>query len=356
MPTQPGQDIVSDRVKNKNSVPKGHETNFVTAERRAYGSLVLGGFDESRTGATDLTIDFAAEDYVAPLASVLSIVGTNTLQGVISFTTSGAFLASIDSSVSEMWLPRPVCDAFERAFGLLYDGSTERYLANSTLQSQLKALNPSLTFRLGSSTNDTGNSTNVILPFAAFSQQASWPIYNTSTSYFPLRRAANESQYTLGRVFLQEAYLIVDFERQHFTISQAQSPDIHTPSNLTAIPSLSNINIHHSKVGTGVIVGSSVGAAVALVAILLVTYYLSRRRRRSSPQIKEPAEEKPIDVSGVESEKVPSVAELHSKDLRHELEQTERYELASNDKRQELDSIPVIQLHANDKVNVYEKE
>ena len=41
------------------------------------------------------------------------------------------------------------------------------------------------------------------------------------THYFPLRRANGESQYILGRTFLEEAYVIADYERMNFTVLQA---------------------------------------------------------------------------------------------------------------------------------------
>jgi len=43
------------------------------------------------------------------------------------------------------------------------------------------------------------------LPYAAFDLVADYPLVIDSSRYFPLMRAANESQYTLGRTFLQEA-------------------------------------------------------------------------------------------------------------------------------------------------------
>jgi hypothetical protein len=45
------------------------------------------------------------------------------------------------------------------------------------------------------------------LIISAFDLQAHWSIYPSTTNYFPLRRAANDTQYTLGKKFLQEAYV-----------------------------------------------------------------------------------------------------------------------------------------------------
>lgn len=110
----------------------------------------------------------------------------------------------IDSTVPEIWLPLPACTVFESAFGLQYDPNTDRYLVNDTVHAALQKLQPELTLTLGTEKAD-GESVSVTLPYSAFDLQASWPIYPNSTNYFPIRRAANSTQYTIGRSFLQEA-------------------------------------------------------------------------------------------------------------------------------------------------------
>jgi hypothetical protein len=217
----------------------------------------------------------------------LSLTAQNTLRGIVSFTTSGAFLAAIDSSVPELWLPGPVCDAFEQAFGLTYQNKSNRYVVKDDVHSQLKDLNPSITFQLANNTRNTGKTTNIVLPYGAFDLQLSWPIANGSTNYFPLRRAANESQYTLGRVLLQEAYLIVDFERRNFTISQARFPDINTPPDTVPITSPAENLAREHTLGTPVIVGITVAVFCAVLVVVLAAVFALRRRRRAVQQISE---------------------------------------------------------------------
>jgi len=65
-------------------------------------------------------------------------------------------------------------------------------------------LNPSITFKLGYEIYG-GQSINIVLPYAAFDLQANYPIYPKATNYFPIRRASNNTQYVIGRTFLQEA-------------------------------------------------------------------------------------------------------------------------------------------------------
>ena len=68
------------------------------------------------------------------------------------------------------------------------------------------AQNASLTFQI--STDETSpDSVDIVLPYASFDLEVrdTYPNVNSTTRYFPLKRAANDSQYTLGRTFLQEA-------------------------------------------------------------------------------------------------------------------------------------------------------
>ena len=83
------------------------------------------------------------------------------------------------------------------------------YFVDDTLHQSLVAMNPNFTFQIGNS--QTGGPTvDIVLPYASFDLLASFPIApdpQNPIRYFPLARAANASQHTLGRTFLQEAYV-----------------------------------------------------------------------------------------------------------------------------------------------------
>jgi hypothetical protein len=85
------------------------------------------------------------------------------------------------------------------------------------MHDRLLTLNPSVSFSLGND-NNPANWVTITLPYAAFDLQVSHPFYTVRTNYFPIRRAKNSTQYTLGRTFLQEAYVIADYERANFSI------------------------------------------------------------------------------------------------------------------------------------------
>jgi hypothetical protein len=161
---------------------------------------------------------------------------------------------------------------------------------NDTIHERLKALNPTITFKLGND-NDSTTTTNIDLPYAAFDLQIGWPAYNDTRNYFPIKRARNSSQYTLGRTFFQEAYMVTDFSRREFTIRQARfedtipEPDIQTlPQTLygndsTTPPFTPKAN-ESDGLSRGAIAGVVLGLLIGVIILLALVLLLLRRKRR----------------------------------------------------------------------------
>ncbi|CAG8980566.1 hypothetical protein HYALB_00002564 [Hymenoscyphus albidus] len=244
---------------------------------RTPGSLTLGGYDASRFIPNNLTFQFGADDSKPLTLGLQAIQATNTFQGVMSLLPSG-ILTFIDSTVPEIWLPLAVCRIFEAAFGLQYDPSTDRYLVNDIIHAALVLMNPVLTFKIGSPV-DGGNNTNINLPYKAFDLQASYPIYPNTTNYFPLRRAMNDSQYTLGRNFLQEAYVIADYERSNFSVSQCVFNE-KTTNEIITIKSPAEV-IGKTGLQKNALIGIVVAAVVFLaISLIGVVFWFRRRKSR----------------------------------------------------------------------------
>lgn len=112
-----------------------------------------------------------------------------------------------------------VCQAFESTFGLVYNETYNLYLVNNSIHEKLLALNPSVTLFLGN-TPSGGQVINITLPYAAFDVMAAYPLVDNTALFFHLQRTMNDIQYTLGSTFLQEACIIVDYERSNFSIRQ----------------------------------------------------------------------------------------------------------------------------------------
>ncbi|THW67305.1 acid protease [Aureobasidium pullulans] len=266
------------QLKNNNTIPSlswGYTAGNQYRFSGVYGSLVLGGYDQSKFEPTNLTIPFGSDVSRDLLVGVQSI--TTGSAGLSN--TSDAFYALIDSTVAELWLPESVCTAFENAFGLVYDEYYSRYIVNDTMHQSLLALNKSITLTLGQS-NSGGQTVDITLPYAAMDLEISYPYVANSTRYFPLRRAANDTQYTLGRAFLQEAYVAADYERRNFTVA----PCVWEQNSASDIRTILSTDFKNPNSGSGGISGGAIAGIVigvlAIIAILAGALWFMRRKKQ----------------------------------------------------------------------------
>lgn len=287
-------------LRDQNKIPSFSFSYTAGASYRtpkALGSLTLGGFDTSKFLPNNQTFPFNQDDSKVLSVGVQRITATNTLLGTTSFLSSQMY-SLIDSTVPHIWLPRSACDIFESAFGLTYDASTDLYTVNDTVHERLKQLQPTITISLGNE-NNPADLVSIQLPYGAFDLQATDPIYKNATNYFPIRRAANDTQYTLGRTFLQEAYVIADYERSNFSVYQTRFANPPLPQDIVTIEApVKNSNNGpgntdtSSKPSSGLSIGAIVGIAVGIgiVAILLAIAFILVYRRRKSRKRPTPSE------------------------------------------------------------------
>ncbi|KAL8640474.1 MAG: hypothetical protein Q9228_002615 [Teloschistes exilis] len=286
------------QLRSRNLIPSLSFGYTAGASYRAQGvhaSLTLGGYDQSRFISNNVTFQISNNESSVLRASILSINASQTLGGAMDLLSKN-ITALVTSDLPYLALPDTVCKQFETAFGLIWDSSRELYLVNDTVHGQLRTLNPSIVFSFGQS---TAQSVNITVPYQAFDLQVTQPIAENGTNYFPLRRSANATQYTLGRAFLQEAYLRVDYDQSTFSLSQAQfnnQSDIVTVDHArggsaTNTPTAQTGRAHLSH---GAIAGIAIGSSVAVVLFLSLIFFLLRRfRRRRQAETIDPA-----DISG----------------------------------------------------------
>jgi hypothetical protein len=155
---------------------------------------------------------------------------------------------------------------------------------------------PSIVFNIGP-TITNGRSVNITMPYSSFDLEIGYPYVPVGGSrrYFPIRRADGEEQYILGRAFLQNAYLVVDYDRGSFSVSQAILSDtssvmkdivaIHRPGS-TQLGQVSQSTTKGldspSSLSTGAIAGISAGSAAGLALGILFSFMYYRRQHRQT--------------------------------------------------------------------------
>lgn len=262
-------------------------------------SLVLGGYDTSKFVPNDQTFTFAADNDRDIVVAIQSISTPSQLESNPTATEllPNAVYAYIDSSVPQIWLPAAACQVFEQEFSLVYDNSSKLYLVNDALHETLLQRNPNITFSLAR-TLSGGSTVQITLPYAAFDLQARPPYRGlaNATRYFPLQQAQNDTQYTLGRTFLQEAYISVDWESGLFNVSQVdwvEAPEQHL---VPIIPGEDNANGggsggsnptggSSSGLSAGAKAGIAVGAVAGIAVLTVMVFFLVRRKRQSGKSI-----------------------------------------------------------------------
>ena len=210
-PQDSGRPSFMSSLKNQSLIPSlsfGYTAGAKYRLKQVLGSLTLGGVDSSRFAPSNLSIPFTPDSSEAPRNMMVGIQSIKSVDesGKSTDLLPTGIMSFIDSTVPQIWLPLDACQAFEKAFGLTFDETSELYLVNSSLHDRLNSQNASFTFTFGATTTG-GPTVDIILPYESFDQLVKPPTSGVANSslYFPLRRAANDTQYTLGRTFLQEA-------------------------------------------------------------------------------------------------------------------------------------------------------
>lgn len=280
-----------------------------------FGSVTYGGYDANRiewSTSGSVSAPFWTDPSRDLLIGLQSI--THDTLGSTPLLTDGIYVF-LNSLVAHMWLPVEVCQEFETAFELEWDNVTEFYTVSEETHARLVAQNPSFAFTIGASKDQGTTNTVVKLPYAAFDLNVSTLYYNQSQRYFPLKRAQNDTQYTLGRAFLQEAYVIADYDRRNFTVGQALFPS--TQDIVPILPPGLSLEKSPTVLSTGAIVGIAIAGVAVLALVLAFVWWRRKQRTRPGSQAYSRAstDEKPA-VSSWHDYKPEAKSEDEARELR----------------------------------------
>jgi hypothetical protein len=254
----------------------------------------LGGYDKARMADPGTTIQMPS------LQNTTLAVGVNSIlfkpnQDIDANTyslTNGSFAAVIDSTLPYLILPHDVCDQFVEHFGLEYDELRELFTVNVSSHQMNVRQNGNVSIKISASADtDSDMFTSIVLPYAAFDQQGKFPLFDSDngTNYFPIKRA-KEGRYVLGRTFLQEAYIIVNYEYANFTVAPAYTDKMPDPI-LVTLHDRSYTGPPTPPAGRG---GLSAGAIAGIVIGIIGTFIIAAiaafffwRKRRATKKTKE---------------------------------------------------------------------
>lgn len=334
-------------LRNSSKIPSlswGYTAGMVNHQPPIFGSLTLGGYDAKRFTPNQVKFAMGSDisrDLLVAVQKVTSSAASTPL-------LSTPIYAAINSLVPHIWLPVGACQAFEKAFNLTLDPQSNLYVVDDEQHQSLVKQNPTVTFEIGPTTS--GSNVKIEMPYGSFDLNASFPLVKpvgNSTRYFPLRRADNATQYTLGRAFLQNAYIIANYENFTFSVSQANYPSTSEGQSIVAIPAIGGNS--KSGLATGVIAGIAVaGAVVGILAILSIWWFCVRKRdKKDHPQYTPVEPANPYQKHELDSRE-PAVVEAHGQSMGHELDDTNTRSHELDAKNYVIPSVAPMELPANE--------
>ncbi|KAF1833795.1 acid protease [Decorospora gaudefroyi] len=251
---------------------------------KIFGSLVLGGYDATQFEANDLTFPLGSDSSMDFKVAIQSITINETAQHLLN----APVVSYISTSNTDLWLPPVACQAFQDTFHLDYIDETGEYFINRTQHAANLVTKPTVSFHVGPETTDAWTTIN--MPYVNFYIDSADE--NVITAWggfrFPIRRAVNDTQYILGRAFLQSAHLSADYERNIFNLSQAVYAPASTKADIVAVyppgvtPDLGVGADSGTRLSTGMIAGISTGGFVTLAIIGAMVFILFRWRKRKN--------------------------------------------------------------------------
>lgn len=288
---------------------------------------MLGGYDSSRFTGDGVSINMpnaSNNTLIVGVQSMLYGLDPDVATYVDSFTLNKqrkeGFMAEIDSTIPYLILPNDVCDMFADRYQLTYDEGTNYYLVDASAHARNIQQNATTSFKIGVTIKDSADFATINLPYAAFDMQLSFPKVNQSTQYFPIRRSGT-GKAVLGRTFLQEAYLIVDYEHMNFTVAPAVLEGMPTSKIVSMfpigyVPTITSEQGKARGLAPGAIAGLVVGIVLALLIAVIGTCLFRRKRRSINKEESDHEQTSEVDTTYAGNEvKYRRVSELTGSEL-----------------------------------------
>ena len=327
-------------------------------------SLWLGGFDAWRlTGAVstqqvskDYSLEIDLFDIGIGVESGGSPFPYSSRQGILADGNSsihGSIPVLMNAGAPYLSLPNSTCASITRDLPVTYQAKYGLYFWDTTDPRYMKIVTSpsflSFTFRASGSSPSTNLTINV--PFSLLNLTLDEPLISTPTPYFPCQPPQLGDEFSLGRAFLQAAFIGVNWGMQtqgEWYLAQAPGPGVaSTPSQVpfagtvnsppsndwagtwqdhwTPLPNASSMTASSgvatnspAPISTGLSSGAKAGIGIGVAVVVLVligaALLFIRNRRNNQLQSAESSQQAGfLDPKGVnspdmthEEEQVPS--------------------------------------------------
>ncbi|XXG98608.1 hypothetical protein Hte_004933 [Hypoxylon texense] len=210
-----------------------------SANPKMPGSFYFGGYDQNRIVGEVLTFE---DDYTKAITlkdiSIKVMDGSSpweyeSLGGLLasgnSSINSGGVQVSVDGCSPYLSLPKSTCDAIAKELPVTYNEDLGLYLWNTNDSKYTQIVSsPSVLDFVFIGDSNTQN-VSISVPFRHLNLTLTAPLVDKPTQYFPCYTGPANA-YTLGRAFLQDAFVGANWGSKSWWLAQAPGPNIPSPS------------------------------------------------------------------------------------------------------------------------------
>ena len=211
--------------------------HYGSASLSQEGSLVFGGYDQSRTLGNMGVYDLADYGMMANMLDVQigvevgsSPFGNQSYTGLLKLnsTFKGVQPAVINPIVPYMFMSQDTCAAVAENLPVSFNSQIGLYLWNTADPRYESIIKSSAYLALVFQNPESGNLT-IKVPFQLLNLTLEAPIVNETQQYFPCRpftASDGSGYYFLGKAFLQAAFIGMNWQLEKFFVAQAPGPGV----------------------------------------------------------------------------------------------------------------------------------
>ncbi|KAI0850628.1 acid protease [Daldinia vernicosa] len=210
-----------------------------SANPRMSGSFYFGGYDQNRivgdilTYSDDITKDITLRDISIKVIDGSSPWKFESLDGLLaadnSSITSGGVQVSVDGCSPYLSLPKSTCDAIAKNLPVTYNEDLGLYFWNTDEPKYTQIVNSASVLEFVFIGDSNTKNVSISVPFRHLNLTLTAPLIDKSTQYFPCYTGPAKI-YTLGRAFLQDAFVGANWGTKSWWLAQAPGPNIPAPS------------------------------------------------------------------------------------------------------------------------------
>jgi hypothetical protein len=280
--------------------------------------LSLGGYHKDKIVPHETRFPMYTDDEVSLTLSVQNIRLSDSSHATKSVLNTPT-LTLIDSNRPYLYLPPDAYNAILSHLGLHLDTESEHILISEEKHAQLKSSKFSLEFELAefrcASENKVPDKTvKITVPYETLALTLGYPYLQPTMNqswYLPIRPGNPKNpNYVLGRAFLQESYIVADYESNLFKVHQVNWDKV-SPSGLQVMKETVepiNLSVGDKTMNMKAIIAAAVAGGIGLLLVLFLLYCCLRQRRKRREKKAKEAEQKksesPVSPGDVEAKLV----------------------------------------------------